>query len=108
METMGIRLREGRFFDSHDDSQAELVAIINETMARQFWAGESALRKRFKLEDPAPKNPWISVVGIVGDVKEMGLEAPAKAEMFFPYQQMPTDDLEYAARPYHSYYKRST
>ena len=90
METMGIRLREGRFFDNHDDSQAERVAIINETMARQFWAGESALRKRFKLGDPEAKNPWISVVGIVGDVKEMGLEAPAKAEMFFPYQQMPT------------------
>jgi putative ABC transport system permease protein len=90
METMGIRLREGRFFNNHDDSQAERVAIINETMARQFWAGESALRKRFKLGAPDSKDPWISVVGIVGDVKEMGLEAPAKAEMFFPYQQMPT------------------
>ncbi|MGH9940633.1 MAG: FtsX-like permease family protein, partial [Blastocatellia bacterium] len=33
--------------------------------------------------------PWVTVVGIIGDVKEMGLEAPAKAEMFFPYQQLP-------------------
>jgi putative ABC transport system permease protein len=89
METMGINLRQGRFFDNHDDAQSQPVTIINETMARQYWPGESALGKRFKvgsLEDPVP---WITIVGIVADIKEMGLEAPPKAAMFFPYRQLP-------------------
>src|SRR5215510_5420521 len=89
METMGVKLRQGRFFDDHDGAQAQPVAIINETMERQFWQGESALGKRFKLGSVDSQNPWVMVVGIVGDIKEMGLEAPAKAEMFFPYQQLP-------------------
>jgi putative ABC transport system permease protein len=89
METMGFNLRQGRFFDDHDDAQSRPVAIINETMARQFWSGENALGKRFKLGSVDAQNPWVTVVGVVGDVKEMGLEAPAKAEMFFPYQQLP-------------------
>ena len=89
METMGVNLRQGRFLDERDDAQAQPVAIINETMARQFWPGEGALGKRFKLGPFDSQNPWVTVVGVVGDVKEMGLEAPAKAEMFFPYQQLP-------------------
>ena len=89
METMGVKLRQGRFLDERDDAQAQPVAIINEMMARQFWPGENALGKRFKLGPLDSQNPWVTVVGVVGDVKEMGLEAPAKAEMFFPYQQLP-------------------
>jgi len=89
METIGVKLRQGRFFDDHDDAQSQPVAVINETMARQFWQGEDALGKRFKLGSVDSQNPWATVVGVVGDVKEMGLEAPAKAEMFFPYQQLP-------------------
>jgi putative ABC transport system permease protein len=89
METMGVKLRQGRFFDYHDDVQSQPVAVINETMARQFWAGENSLGKRFKLGSIDSQNPWVTVVGVVGDIKEMGLEAPTKAEMFFPYQQLP-------------------
>jgi putative ABC transport system permease protein len=89
MEAMGIKLRQGRFFDDHDDAQAQPVAIINETMARQFWPGEDALGKRFKIGPGDSQRPWVTIVGVIGDVKEMGLEAPAKAEMFFPYQQLP-------------------
>jgi putative ABC transport system permease protein len=89
METMGIKLKEGRFFNAHDDAQAQPAAIINETMARQYWPGENVVGKRFKLGDPDSTRPWVTVAGIVGDVKEMGLEAPVKAEFFFPYQQLP-------------------
>jgi predicted permease len=89
METMGIKLRRGRFFDDRDVAQSQPVSIINETMAHQYWPGGDALGKRFKLGNPDSQMPWVTVVGVIGDVKEMGLEAPAKAEMFFPYQQMP-------------------
>jgi putative ABC transport system permease protein len=89
METMGVKLRQGRFFDEHDDAQAQPVAVINETMARRFWQGENALGKRFNPDSDDWKNTWVTVVGVVGDIKEMGLEAPAKAEMFFSYKQLP-------------------
>lgn len=88
MEAMGLKLRQGRFFDDHDNAQSQMVAIINETMARQFWPGENALGKRFRPYSDDFQNRWVTVVGIVSDVKEMGLEAPAKAAMFFPYQQL--------------------
>lgn len=89
METMGVKLREGRFFNPHDDAQSQPSAIINETMARQYWPGESAVGKRFKLGGTNSTKLWMTVVGIIGDIKEMGLEAAPKAEMFFPYQQLP-------------------
>jgi putative ABC transport system permease protein len=91
-ETMGMKLRQGRFFDEHDNAQSQPVVIINETMARQYWPGENAVGKRLHIGlGPAEsERPLVTVVGVVGDVKEMGLEAPAKAEMFFPYQQLPS------------------
>ncbi len=93
METMSVKLREGRFFNPHDDVQSQPSAIINETMARQYWPGESAVGKRFKLGGTDSPSPWVTVVGIIGDIKgdikEMGLEAAPKPEMFFPYQQLP-------------------
>ncbi|HMV49097.1 MAG TPA: ABC transporter permease, partial [Blastocatellia bacterium] len=89
-ETMGVKLRQGRFFDEHDNAQSQPVVIINETMARQYWPGESAVGKRINLEPEDPASPWRLVVGVIADVKEMGLEAPPKAETFFPFQQLPT------------------
>src|SRR5262249_33081538 len=80
-----------RFFDEHDTAQSQPVAIINETMARQHWPSENAVGKRFHigLAPADSERPWVTIVGVVGDVKDMGLEAPAKAEMFFPCQKMP-------------------
>jgi putative ABC transport system permease protein len=88
-QTMGIPLHKGRPFNEHDGPESMPVAIINETMARQFWPNENnVLGKRFKLGFHDSLNPWITVVGIVGDVKEKGLDAPAPGEMYLPYQQI--------------------
>jgi len=65
------------------------VAIINETMARQYWPGENALGRRFKIGDPDDATaPWIQIVGVVADIRQMGLDEPVKAEMYLPYQQI--------------------
>ena len=88
LHALGTPLRRGRFFDQHDSSDSAPVAIINETMARQFWEGDDALGRRFSIDQGPNELPkWITVVGIVPDVREMGLEAPPKAEMYLPYQQ---------------------
>jgi putative ABC transport system permease protein len=89
LQTLGIPLLEGRYFDSRDNARSQAVAIVNETMARQYWPEQSALGKRFKIGDPDSERPWLSVVGVVGDVRQMGIDVPVKAEMYLPYQQVP-------------------
>jgi predicted permease len=85
---MGTPLRRGRSFDARDGADTLLVGIVNETMARQFWQGEDPVGKRFARDvSPGETPQWVTVVGIVADVSEMGMQAPPKAEMYFPYQQ---------------------
>lgn len=84
-QTIGMALREGRFFDSRDNEHSTPVVIVNETMAHQYWADQTALGKRIQFE---PNAPWISIVGVVADVREMGLDVPVKAEMYLPFRQM--------------------
>ncbi|HEY4425683.1 MAG TPA: ABC transporter permease [Pyrinomonadaceae bacterium] len=89
IQAMNIPLRQGRYFDSRDNAQSLPVAIINETMARQYWPGENALGRRFKLGDPdEPGKQWKEIVGIVADIRQMGLAEPVKSEMYFPYEQI--------------------
>jgi putative ABC transport system permease protein len=88
LKTMGIPLREGRYFNEGDTLQSMPVAIINETMARQYWPGGDALGKRFKVVgDPKSVNPWMTIAGVVADVKQMGLDAPVSPEIYLPYRQ---------------------
>ena len=88
LRTMGTPLHRGRFFSDRDGSGSQLVAIINETMARQFWDGDDALGKKFSIDQGPNSQPiWRVVVGIVADTSDMGLQAPPKPEMYFPYTQ---------------------
>lgn len=87
-KTMGIPIQQGRPFNDGDNERSVYVAIVNETMAREYWPGENAIGKRIKLGDPGdPQVPWMEIVGIAGDVRQMGVDEPVKPEMYFPYQQ---------------------
>ncbi|MEK6323122.1 MAG: ABC transporter permease [Acidobacteriota bacterium] len=97
LKTMGMTLRQGRYFDDGDNEQSMPVVIVNDTMARQYWPGEDAVGKRFKLGDPEQKRPWMNIVGVIGDVRQMGVEEPVKAEMYIPQRQM-KDHQVYAPR----------
>ena len=89
LKTMNIPVRAGRYFDGRDNEQSMPVVIINETMARQYWPGENALGRRLKIGDPdEPGKQWKQIVGIVADIRQMGLDEPVKAEMYMPYQQV--------------------
>jgi predicted permease len=89
LDTIGISLRHGRFFRRADDERAPLVAIINEVLARQYWPGENPVGRRIAI-DPSPEPQWRTVVGVVGDVRQMGLDIPARAEIYLPYRQIAT------------------
>jgi putative ABC transport system permease protein len=84
---LGQALREGRAFDERDDEGAPPVAAVNEAMARAYWPGETAVGKRFKVGAPDSPTPWMTIVAVVADVRQMSADAPVKPEMYVPYRQ---------------------
>jgi putative ABC transport system permease protein len=93
--TVGTRLLSGRYFTDEDDTDHPNVAIINKTMARLFWPKESPIGKRIQLGAfsgqgiaTAERNPWVTVVGVVDDAKQIRIiDAPVRQEVFFPMLQ---------------------
>jgi putative ABC transport system permease protein len=84
-KTLGIRLVEGRLFDARDGEGAPDVTIINQTMARTFWGTDSALGRR--LRPSRGTNAWCTVIGVVEDAKNLGLERPTGTEVYLPLGQ---------------------
>jgi predicted permease len=84
--TMGIRLMDGRMFDDRDTLAATPVVIVNRTMANTFWPGQNAVGRRVK-PGMGKDTPWFTVVGVVDDVKNAGLDRPAGTELYVPYKQ---------------------
>ena len=82
--TMGIRLIDGRLFDEHDVLGAPEVVIINKTMALTFWPGQEPIGRRIR---PGGSKDWSTIVGVVDDVKNAGLDRPAGTELYLPYRQ---------------------
>ncbi|HEU4415776.1 MAG TPA: ABC transporter permease [Candidatus Angelobacter sp.] len=83
-ETMGIRLMEGRLFNASDAKGAPDVVIINQTMARMYWNNQSPLGRRIR---PGGSDPWCTIVGVVADVKNAGIDKPTGTELYLPYRQ---------------------
>ena len=83
--TFGVRLRAGRLFRESDGPEAPPVAVINEAMARQYWRGQNPLGHRIQLGRVAGVS--FTVVGVVDDVRQAGLDVNGRAEMYFPYTQ---------------------
>ena len=72
LEGIGVRLVSGRQLDEGDREGAPEVVVINETMARTFWPAGDALGARVQIGSGAPSNDWITVVGIIADVRQHG------------------------------------
>ncbi|HSF41143.1 MAG TPA: ABC transporter permease [Thermoanaerobaculia bacterium] len=84
--TLGIPLAAGRLFTASDHLSGSSTVLVNETLAQRFWPRGDVLGKRLKLgEASATDQPWLTVVGIVSDVRHNGLAAPVEPELFLPY-----------------------
>lgn len=113
--TMRIPLRKGRFFnnsdsrvalplirwfeqqpypDRYNEPQAAPALIINETMARLYFANEDPIGKRLRVVH----SPWLTIVGVVGDVRHMGLNTPPNPEMYMTHLQEPQSTMAVMAR----------
>ncbi|MDE3156208.1 MAG: ABC transporter permease [Acidobacteriota bacterium] len=90
---MGIPLEAGRDFTPQDGVTAPLVAVVNEQMARQYWAGEQPIGRRVRLSLLSGAGPWLTVVGVIGNVRHHGLDTPVSPEIYVPYAQAPVESM---------------
>ena len=97
-EAVGVRLRKGRPFSDRDRAGSMPVAIVNETMARHFWHGTDPIGRRFRAADAAPDDQWLTVVGVIADMRRQGLEREPIAQVFWPHAQRPVSTADLVLR----------
>ena len=87
---MGIPVERGRVFGAADDAGTPRVTIVNRSMADRYWPGQDPIGKRFKAKSMEWKDPpWLTVIGVVGDVRHWGLEREPVVEHYVLYRQRP-------------------
>jgi predicted permease len=92
---MEIPLLDGRLFDDHDTPDVPGVVLIDEKMAKRFWPRESAVGKRVRN---GSRSPWLTVVGVVGTVKQYGLDQDLRMVLYWPHSQVPAGRMYLVAR----------
>ena len=87
--TMGIQFLQGREFGEQDRVDSPAVAVISETMVRRFWPGEDPIGKRITSGSPDSRDPddWLTIIGVVKDVRQFELTADPKPQMYLSYLQ---------------------
>ncbi|HKJ91689.1 MAG TPA: FtsX-like permease family protein, partial [Longimicrobiales bacterium] len=88
-QAMGIRLVEGRVFGDRDRYGAAQVAVVNQAMADRFWPGEDPIGKRLRGTTNDRYPDWLTVVGVVGDVRQRSLTADPRPELYVDAIQRP-------------------
>ena len=84
---LGIPLIEGRLPSTQDSTQVLPVAVINRAMAKRYWSDENPVGKRFRLQASGTPPPWLTVVGVVGDIHQGGLDTAPVPEFYTPFTQ---------------------
>jgi putative ABC transport system permease protein len=95
---LGTPLIKGRFFTAGDKADAPPVIIINQAFAKKFWPNEDALGKRIVMGGMSDNPKWITIVGIVGDMRHFGLDIDPKPEMYVPFAQSAYSTAIYVVR----------
>lgn len=87
LETLRVPLLAGRMLNESDTERGPYVAVVNQSMVKQYFPGESPLGKRIQVgATPTNEIPWAEIVGVVGDMKQ-SLASEASAEMYIPFRQ---------------------
>jgi putative ABC transport system permease protein len=97
-ETMKIPLLRGRAFSEHDNEDGQRVIIVGEKMAEQIWPNQSAVGKRLKFGPRDSESPWYTVVGVVGNIKQVQLDRKLRLETYTPYAQWPVSEMAFVTR----------
>jgi putative ABC transport system permease protein len=95
---LGIPLRAGRLFTMADDASAAGVVIVSESMARRYWPDQDPVGRKVKRGNLASERPWLTVVGVVGDVKDTGLDLDSGPTWYMPFAQNPWNGANLVVR----------
>ena len=93
--TLQIPLLQGRQFTAHDKKDAPLVIIINDILAARIWPGQDPIGRRLRVGFEKEQR---EVIGVVGSIKQMALDAPTRPAMYMPHAQAPTNRLSLLVR----------
>ena len=97
-KTLGMPLIAGRTFTEADDSTSVQVAVVSQTFATRIFPGESAIGKRVKLGSTTSKDPWLTIVGVVGNVNHIGLDAEPDFATYEPHAKRPWSEMTLLVR----------
>jgi predicted permease len=99
LQTMGVPLLRGRTFTEQDKTGSTHVLLVSESLAKRYWPGQDPIGKRLKWGPAPSENPWLTIVGVVGDVKQGPLDADTTFHTYEPFlQQSPFNSLNVAVR----------
>lgn len=90
LQTLGVSLVKGRWFNAQDSKEAPKVVLISQSMAERYWPGQEAVGRRIQRPSSTSQDvPWMTVVGVVGNVNEsaLGTEDETGATFYLPYAQ---------------------
>lgn len=90
---LGVPLLKGRWFTDQDGKDSQRVIIVNETMARLFYPGRNAIGQRLKWGSAESASPWMTVIGVVGDMKQESLQEITAPMTFTPLMQEPDEAI---------------
>jgi predicted permease len=97
-QAVGIPLIKGRFFDDRDAKDSPKVLVINQAMARECWPHADAVGRRVSFDDEPKEKDWLTVIGVVGDVKDKPENAGAEPAFWWPHSQAGFPSLKIALR----------
>ncbi len=97
-QAMEIPLVRGRLLTDLDTRSSQRVLLVDEHMASQLWPGEDAVGKRIRMGGVDSDTPWITVIGVVGRVKQYTLDADSRIAMYFPHTQYPVRAMNVVIR----------
>jgi putative ABC transport system permease protein len=98
LEALGERVVRGRSIAASDDAKSPPVALVNETIASTYWPGQDPIGRRIRQGGPA--RPWMTIVGVVADVRHNGLDVPVKGKYYRVHTQLPVTS-NFAVRNMH-------
>jgi putative ABC transport system permease protein len=96
-QAQGIPILRGRDFNAGDNETAPLVVIVNRTLAEHYWPGQDPIGKRLhRGPERASALPWLTVVGEIGDVKDIAADSPTENQFYLPASQTKADAGSFA------------
>jgi putative ABC transport system permease protein len=90
LQTLGVPLVQGRYLDERDADGAPVAVIVNQKYAAAYWPNQSPIGRRivFGVPNSSAPTPWLTVVGVVGNVRQIGLDTPTEPEVYFSANQL--------------------